>query len=142
MTGRYLYDKYGKLSGHDLIKNPDKLNDVKVAADVMIEFFKNQMKSSSNKLSSYNSSGINDFKNVQDSTGAFYHANAGWGKSTNYIQSDPTGGRKKAMSRVSDLLTFVNSNVSGVKKKLIPTAVLTALLIVSVYALYRTLKTK
>lgn len=139
LTGRYAYEKYAKQTGHDLVNNPDLLNKPKIAADVMIAFFKNRFIDPYNKLSWYNSTGINDFKNITDSTKAYYHANAGWGKSKSQIDADATGGLKKAMDRVSELFDFAKES----KKKIsIAAIMITTVLIVSVYALYKTLKNK
>lgn len=115
ITGRYLYDKYGKLAGIDLISNPDKLNDPAVAADVAIEYFKNGIKELSRlgKLSQYNSQDINGFKTAKDSLGAIYHVNAGIGSSKAKIDADVTGGKAKAESRIEDILTFVQGAVSS-----------------------------
>lgn len=142
ITGRALYDKYGKQTGHDLINNPDKLNDVSVAADVAVAYFKNQFASHNAQLKAYNSSGINDFKTVKDSTLAFYHANAGWGKSPQQILSDTTGGLKKAVDRAPEILNWGESEGLFKKKNLMLTAVLAVALVVSAFVLYKTLKSK
>ena len=137
ITGKSAYKRYGEMIGKDLVSNPDLLNKVDVAADATIAFFKQRFKEPSNQLSAYNSSNINDFKNVSDSTGAFYHANAGWGKSLERISADPTGGKAKADSRAPSLYDYVKNAIGVVKKNLIPTAIITTLLIISVYVLYK-----
>lgn len=145
ITGRYAYEKYAKKTGLDLVNKPDLLNKPEVAASVMIEFFKSRFSDPYNKLKSYNSSGTNDFKSIEDATGAYYHANAGWGKSTSQIQADATGGRKKAMERAPDLVKFVeqfSGQFFDSKKKIMKTAMITIVLIISSYVLYKTLKSK
>lgn len=106
ITGKALYRKYGALIGVDLLNNPDLANDIANASDMAIEYFKSQFLSKSNKLTDYNSTGINDFKSVADSTGAFYHANAGWGKDTKALAKDTTGGYKRAMERSPSFLEY------------------------------------
>ena len=71
LTGKANYKKYGDLVGVNLVANPDKLNDPKIAADVAIEFFKNGIKSLAalGKLKQYNATNINDFKTAKDSLG-------------------------------------------------------------------------
>jgi hypothetical protein len=49
------------------------------------------------------SGGINDFKTLNDATGAIYHANAGWGNSYSLLVADSTGGRKKAFAAAPSL---------------------------------------
>lgn len=111
ITGKALYKKYGEKIGIDLVSHPEKLNDVSVASDVLIAYFKdgiNYLKSSG-KLAAYNSTGINDFKNTSDAVSAFYHANAGIGLSTDAVKKDSTGGRAKALNRVDELNKLINA---------------------------------
>lgn len=112
VTFKNLYDKIGKQIGVDLVSNPDQANDPEVAADIAIQYFINAFATgkSLGKLKAYNSTGINDFKTLNDSLHAFYHANAGWGKSTAAIQADPTGGLAKAKKVANDLYTLVSDN--------------------------------
>lgn len=146
ITGRALYKQYGDAIGVNLVDNPDKLNDPVVASDALIAYFKRLFKSSNAKLAQYNSTGINDFKAVSDSVGAFYHANAGWGRSMASIQADVTGGRAKAMARAGEFADyvkqFVGKTATFVKKNFGLTVAISAALIVSVYALVVTLKKK
>lgn len=116
LTGKANYKKYGGLVGVDLVANPDKLNDPKIAADVAIEFFKNGIKSLATlgKLSQYNATNINDFKTAKDSLGAIYHVNAGTGQTAAHIQADVTGGKAKAESRLGDLYGFVSGTISDI----------------------------
>jgi hypothetical protein len=98
------YQKYKTLSGYDIIKDPDLLNTVEVAAKCLVEFFKSNFNSAPKSIkNSYNFTNINSFTNLKDATGAFYHANAGWGKSYSEVVADSTGGRKKAFSYVGNL---------------------------------------
>jgi predicted chitinase len=96
LTGKYAYNIYGNLLKVDLLNKPDLLNNVDIATKQMILFFKRRFEEKNNKLKQYNSTGINDFKSLKDAINAFYHANAGWGNSTEKIKKDPTGGLKKA----------------------------------------------
>lgn len=116
LTGKANYKKYGQLVGVDLISNPDKMNDPKIAADVAIAFFKNGISSlaSLGKLSQYNATNINDFKTAKDSLGAIYHVNAGTGHTAAHINADVTGGKAKAESRLDDLFNFVSGGVKDI----------------------------
>jgi len=120
LTFKGNYKKYGDAIGVDLVSNPDKANDPKVASKIAVQFAKNGIESlkSQGKLSQYNSNDINDFKNQKDSTLAFYHANAGTGKSVERIKAlvtnDTVGGMTKALARVGDLFNFIKTDV---KKK-------------------------
>lgn len=146
ITGRALYKQYGDAIGVNLVDNPDKLNDPVVASDALIAYFRTLFKASNSKLSNYNSTGLNDFKNINDAVGAYYHANAGWGKSMSSIQADVTGGRAKAMARANELADyakkFIGKTTTFVKKNFGLTIVISAVLIVSVYTLIITLKKK
>lgn len=119
LTGKAQYKAMGNKIGVDLVVKPELLNDITVASDVAIEYFKDRFSSPGNKLALYNSTGLNDFKTVADSTGAYFHANAGW--NSKIINSDPTGGKAKALAHAPDLLTFVKQftgqTVSLAKKK-------------------------
>lgn len=115
LTGRGNYRANGKKIGYDLEFNPDLLStNATVAADSLIQYFKDTFETAKRlgKLAQYNSTGINDFKSAQDSVGAFYHANAGWGKTAAAIQADPTGGLAKAKSTVNDFYTLVSKGVT------------------------------
>lgn len=144
LTFKGNYDNYGKTIRKDLVSDPDKVNDPKIASEVAVAFFKSGINSLKNKgkLSSYNSSDINGFKNTKDGVLAFYHVNAGTGKDVSYVKglinNDSLGGMTKAISRVDDLLTYIKSQspktTEGVK--VIPTLMF-AILIVSSYVLYK-----
>lgn len=115
LTGRGNYRSIGKKIGVDLENNPELLStNTTVAADALIQYFIDGFETAKrlDKLKAYNSTGINDFKNLNDSLGAFYHANAGWGKSKAQILADPTGGLAKAKSTVDDFYTIVSKGVS------------------------------
>jgi predicted chitinase len=113
ITGRGNYRAIGKKIGVDLESNPDLLStNPQVAADAFIQYFIDGMQNGQRlgKLKIYNSTGINDFKTLNDSLGAFYHANAGWGHSVAQIQSDPTGGLAESKKTVNDFYTLVSNN--------------------------------
>lgn len=115
LTGRGNYKANGKKIGYDLENNPDLLStNATVAADSLIQYFKDTFETAKRlgKLAQYNSTGINDFKNTTDSLNAFYHANAGWGKTAAAIKADPTGGLAKSKSTVSDFYTLVSKGVA------------------------------
>jgi len=69
VTFKYLYDKYGKEVGLDLVNNPDLLNDKATAAKVAVSLLINGVK----RLNL----DPNSFTNQEDATYAFVKANAG-----------------------------------------------------------------
>jgi len=123
LTFKDNYRDYGLLVGENLVANPDKVNEPKIAAKVLMEYNKLAIKALKNngKLSSYNSGEINDFKNLNDSTLAFYHATAGPGKSVDYVKGlksyDPYGGMTKALNRVNDLHAYVKTKLNNIVKE-------------------------
>ena len=148
LTFKGNYDEYGKLANVDIVSNPDLLNtDPKVAAKVMIAYNKANIKklASNGKLKEYNASNINDFKNEKDATLAFYHATAGANKNVSYVKGllkkDSLGGMTKAMNRVTDLYNYTLESIKktskSIKKNPIETIMITALIILSVYALVK-----
>jgi len=139
ITFKGSYEKRGNQIGVDLVNNPDKLNEPKIAAKVAIQFFKDRIATLKrlDKLKYYNAADINDFKNTKDATMAFYHANTGAGKAVSAIKSkalgSATGGMKKALERVDSLL----SKIGVSKKKGFKMIALTALLVVASYSILK-----
>jgi hypothetical protein len=104
------YKKVGDQIGIDLVNNPDRLNELPVATDCLIAFFMNSFQSvSPDKLAAYNATDINSFKSTKDSVGAVYNANSGWKTPIASIDSDPTGGRAKAESRVQGFMEIIEN---------------------------------
>lgn len=119
LTGRANYKFYGEKIGEPLEQNPDLLNDPKVAAKALVMFFRMQAASKANKISQYNAASVEDFKTVADSTGAFYHANAGWGKPKEALLKDQTGGRAKAISVAPEFLEYLGGEKKNPLKKIL-----------------------
>jgi hypothetical protein len=104
ITFKSNYTKYKALSGYDIVVDPDLLNTIDVASKCLVEYFKSNIKAAPTKMEyKYNFTDINSFKNLDDAMGAFYHANAGWGKDYSEIVADSTGGRKKAFKYVGPI---------------------------------------
>lgn len=117
LTGKDNYKNMNKYTSVDIVKNPDKVNDIKVATDVLIGFYKRAFGKSYAKLSEYNMKDINDAKTIKDGVGSVYHANTGWGKSKSKIENEPTGGYKKAIYRVEDLYKNAVLESKNIQKK-------------------------
>ncbi|WP_341900090.1 hypothetical protein [Fluviicola taffensis] len=109
--GNYVAAK--KHTDVDIVQFPDKLNELEVATDVLIGYFKDNLTSSKARLSEYGMTSMNEAANTASAVGAAYHANAGWGKSKAEIDKDPTGGLGKAKSRVDDLYDFIKGGQKG-----------------------------
>ena len=110
ITFKANYKKIGEQIGVDLVAYPDKLNELPVATDALIQFFVNAFKAApKQKLVEYDTDGLNGFKTTADSVGAVYNANAGWGHTKASIMADPTGGKKRADERVDGFLAMVNN---------------------------------
>ena len=143
LTFKGNYEKFGDNIGVDLVKNPDKVNNVRTAAKVLIAYNKEGIDSlkKHNKLSAYNAENINDFKTPVDSTLAFYHATAGSGKDISYVKglqkNDHLGGMTKALKRVNELLL---ASKMYVKKNKFKTVLVVSITIIAIYSLVKILK--
>ena len=121
LTFKTNYAKVNSYTDVDVVKFPDKVNELSVATDLLIGYFKNAFSSSSAKLSAYNMIHINDVKSAKDGVGAAYNANAGWGKSKAEIERDTTGGFKKATNRV-DAFYELTKKAAGTSTPDVPIA--------------------
>lgn len=117
------YKTYGRKINENLVFNPDLLLDPKIASKVAIVFADNGIDSLINKgkLSSYNAKNINDFKDLKNSVYAFYHVNAGSGKSVDFVKSleSKETGMSRALNRVDSLYQYTKDRVkkSPIKTK-------------------------
>lgn len=136
LTGKANYKFYGEKIGLPLEKDPDLLNSPFAAAAALVMFFRMQAASKANKLSQYNAKTPEDFKTVADSTGAFYHANAGWGKAKEALLKDQTGGRAKAMGLAPEFLEYLG----GEKKNPLKKIFMITLILIIVFLLYKFFK--
>lgn len=123
ITGRSAFSKYGAEIGVDLISDPDKIDDPKIAAIAAVDFFKDGMKSlmsSSITLKDgskqphaayYNNpkGDINGFSNEVDAAAAIYNINAGTGQSEKFLRADVTGGLALTMDRASGFVDYAKT---------------------------------
>ena len=72
VTFKQSYKKYAKITGVDIVNNPDKLNDVNVAAEVAVLFLLNRLKGKNIDP--------NSFRTADEAVQMCARANAGWGK--------------------------------------------------------------
>lgn len=113
LTGKANYASIGKLIGVDLVAKPYLLAEPKIAAEALLAYFQNGIKTLAalGKLKQhYNATNINDFKTLKDALGAIYHINAGPGQSQAHIIADVTGGYAKSKKVVGDLYELVKQN--------------------------------
>ena len=119
LTFKSNYEKANPFTDVDIVKFPDKLNDLPVATDVLIAYFNRAFAARNANFADYNMKNINDAKSTEDGVGVAYNANAGWGKSKAESERDPTGGFKKATDRVSEFyqLTKKSKGTSSTTSK-------------------------
>ncbi len=117
LTFKANYAKYGKMTGTDLVNNPDLINAPALAARVVALFMKEQFANNPTTVKKrYGASDINDFKDTTTAVQAFYNANAGFGKDT---RDTTTSGKTEALSSVDKLYTSVTSFLSTGEGKLL-----------------------
>lgn len=100
------YEAMNRYTDEDIVANPDILNTLPVAVDVMVGYYLRNFNSSRNKLDEYNMEHMNDAKTIEDAVGAAYHATAGWGKDKETIERRNNNGRKRAFARMNDLYEY------------------------------------
>lgn len=108
LTFKGNYASIGKRIGVDLVKYPDLLiTDANVAAKEVVDYFVREFAKASqrNILKNYNTTGLNNFTNLDDSLKAVFQANRGWGKKG----PDTTGGYEKAKERIGEFHSVLNT---------------------------------
>lgn len=86
LTFKGNYEKYNKLLKKggvnvDIVRNPEMVNDPKIAAEVNALYFLDRLSSKHSKRK-FGNNDPNDFSKFEDALGAAVNANAGWGKET------------------------------------------------------------
>jgi predicted chitinase len=121
LTFKALYEKKGTQTGTALGSNPDLIGTNKVAAKVLVFYYKESFDyfKKNGQLKQYGASGdFNSFKDLKNAVCAAYHATAGIGHSVSkilgYLKSDSLGGMTKAQANAPDLLKYVE-NFTGLK---------------------------
>jgi len=92
ITFKSSYKKMGEKIGIDLVSNPDKLNDPRVAAKASVRFLKDRMTS--------HKKDPNGFSSLKDAVRAYANANTGWGASTGRV-NQATARSSKYLSKFS-----------------------------------------
>jgi predicted chitinase len=113
LTFKSNYRKTSERIGIDLVAKPDRLNEVPVATEAVISFFKEKFAAApKSKLELHDMTDINSAKTVEDAVNAAYHANTGWGKTKEQIVNEKTGGYKKAIDRVGEFYQLTSGKIS------------------------------
>jgi len=106
VTFKNNYKKLAQLTGHDLVNHPELINDIHVASECMVEYFKSCFVNSAPiVLNRYGAKHINDFTNLETAAKAFYNANAGFAKDTRNSKMD---GYKRTLDRVDELYSLIH----------------------------------
>lgn len=108
LTGKGNYKHIGGMIGVDLVRNPDRLLDLDIAARACAAYFLDRIARCPEALKQrYRFTSKDDFKTLKEGAMAAYHANAGWGKSQAEIIADSTGGLALTMGRAAGFLQIV-----------------------------------
>lgn len=113
LTFKSNYKKTAALINIDIVKFPDKLNEVPVATEAVISFFKEKFAGAPKaKLAQWNMTDLNSAKTIDDAVHAAYNANTGWGKTKEQIINEKTGGYTKAISRVAEFYDVTSGKLN------------------------------
>ncbi|MDO9186931.1 MAG: glycoside hydrolase family 19 protein [Bacteroidia bacterium] len=111
------YKAIGNLIGVDLVKNPDLLNDPKIAAAAAAAYFIIFFKAGKSSGQLKKKIGVNDVSEIKDTTTAVkavIQANAGW--NTDFNANVVQEGYKKALSTVTDFRNGILNAFSSVAR--------------------------
>lgn len=83
ITFKNLYKIYGDAVGVDLVKDPDRLNEITIASDVLAVYYKKTLKIGLTGISKkrYKISDLDEIKDINTATKIAFSCNIGWGKS-------------------------------------------------------------
>lgn len=106
ITFKTAYEKYGKSIGIDLVKNPDLLNDPKIAGECLALFYRNALLDQKDYVAkTYGDP--NKIKDIDKALLLAFQVNSGW-KKIDSIKNDVTGGWQKVQTNKADLLKDLN----------------------------------
>lgn len=111
ITFKDLYKKYGEKIGVDLVNNPERMNEPKIASDVLGAYFAEAIRSGEVSGKMKEKTGIEKASDVPDLDTAVriaVQANAGWGTSS--FAPVVLEGLKKAREAVSGFSDFISLN--------------------------------
>lgn len=105
ITFKRNYSILGSLIGVDLVKNPEKLNEISVATKALWAYLERRFTMSAPIVEQrYGAKHINDFRNLTLAGNAIYNANAGFEKDT---RNSKNGGYKVMMERLDEFYFYV-----------------------------------
>lgn len=97
------YQRYGDLSGYDLVGNPDMLRDPAISADAVAAYYADTLK----QMPKYMGIGPNEVPDIQTAVRGAMRATAGWGNSVNGNVFKE--GEAKALAVAPQMYNFVRS---------------------------------
>lgn len=100
LTFKDNYSSIGKRIGVDIVSNPDLVNNIDVAAKVLIDYFKREF--------AKKGIDINSFTDSRNALKTVFEANRGFGKGSIDDVPDTTGGYSLALSRIDDFDKIVS----------------------------------
>lgn len=117
ITFKSAYERYGKLIGVDLVKYPDKLNEMDTAIKVASQFFKVRLTGNQPEMKSrFGVTDVNKLDELKKAIQIAVNANAGWGKDKRGSETE-----KKAfeyMDKLSEYLGIgMKTAIEAVKKE-------------------------
>lgn len=114
ITFKSAYERYGDMTGYDLVGNPDLLRDPAISADAVAAYYEDTLK----QMPKYMGINANDVQDIATAVRGAMRATAGWASSVegNVFKE----GEAKALAVAPQMYNFVRSLTPAVENKLEP----------------------
>jgi len=107
ITFKYLYQQLDPYTKANIVSDPDSVNEIKTATELIVGFFKNLFQNYPKVGRLWNMNNINDAKNLSDAVGAMFHYTAGIGYSKERVVTVVPAGWKKANEYVVEFYDWI-----------------------------------
>lgn len=113
LTFKGNYARYGKLIGKDIVNNPDSVNNLQTASEVLAAYMLDGLRNNGGRLQQMGVNDVNEFSDLPTAIRAAMRVNAGWGSSVNgYIFRE---GEARATEAAPAFLNFIQDNAGAIQ---------------------------